>query len=334
MKVLFIGGTGNISTAVSKRAIQHNGIELSLVTRGKSPSTIHGAHAIVADMKSQHVYDVFNETHWDCVVNWIAFHEDEIKRDIALFSGKTEQYIFISSASVYQKPPRDPIITESTPICNPYWEYSQQKIACEELLQKAYREQGFPMTIVRPSLTYDTVIPLAIGGFHEYTVVDRMKKGKKVIVHGDGTSLWTVTHSDDFAKGFLGLIGNVKSIGHSFHITTDEILTWNQMYEMVGAAIGVKPHLVHIPSEFIGKFMPGTYGSLLGDKAVSAIFDNSKIKKYVPEFHATITFQEGIKQTIDWFESHPERQCIHKGTDELMDNVIALYETAFDGILQ
>jgi nucleoside-diphosphate-sugar epimerase len=178
------------------------------------------------------------------------------------------------------------------------------------------------------------VIPLAIGGFHEYTVVDRMKKGKKVIVHGDGTSLWTVTHSDDFAKGFLGLIGNVKSIGHSFHITTDEILTWNQMYEMVGDAIGVKPHLVHIPSEFIGKFMPGTYGSLLGDKAVSAIFDNSKIKKYVPTFHATISFQEGIKRTINWFESHPERQCIRKDTDELMDKMIALYETAFDGLLQ
>ncbi len=332
MNVLFIGGTGNISSAVSRLAIR-KGIDLSLVTRGKSPSTISGAKEIVADIHGEHLPDALTETHWDCVVNWIAFNEQDIQRDIDVFSGKTAQYIFISSASVYQKPLRDPIITESTPLCNPYWAYAQQKIACEERLQKAYRDTGFPITIVRPSLTYDTVIPLAIGGFREYTVIDRMKKGKKIIVHGDGTSLWTVTHSEDFAKGFVGLLGNFQAIGHAFHITADEILTWNQMYELVGEAVGVTPNLVHIPSEFIGKFLPGSYGSLLGDKAVSAIFDNAKIKRFVPEFQATIRFRDGIKRTIDWFEAYPERQLIDQDTDVLLDKIIERYESALNGAL-
>jgi nucleoside-diphosphate-sugar epimerase len=333
MKVLFIGGTGNISTSVSKRALQ-KGIDLYLLTRGKSGTIFKGATHIAADINSDNISEILKEYHWDCVVNWIAFHEQEVKRDIELFSGRTAQYIFISSASVYQKPLLDPIITESTPIANPFWEYSQNKIACEELLNRAYREQGFPMTIVRPSHTYDTVIPLSLGAFREYTVIDRMKKGKKIIVHGDGTSLWTVTHAEDFASGFTGLLGNGKAVGHAFHITSDEVFTWNHLYEMVGEVVGTKPHLVHIPSDFIEKFMPGVKGSLSGDKAVSAIFDNSKIKKYVPEFKATIPFNEGIRRTIDWFESHPEKQIINQETDTLMDRVIRLYETAFNGTLK
>jgi len=333
MKVLFIGGTGNISTAVSRLAVQ-KGINLYLLNRGKSKSNLQGVAYIEADVNRDNLSKVLQDQHWDCVVNWIAFHENDVQRDIEIFSGHTDQYIFISSASVYQKPLLDPIITESTPICNPYWEYARNKIACEERLKQVYREHGFPMTIVRPSHTYDTVIPLALGGFQEYTAVDRMKKGKKIIVHGDGTSLWTITHSEDFAKGFVGLMSNLKAIGHAFHITTDEVLTWNQLNEIVGKTVGVKPRLVHIPSEFIAKFMPEMQGSLLGDKAFSAIFDNSKIKKYVPDFKATISFKEGIRRTIDWFESHPDRQRINQATDELMDKVIELYETAFNGVLK
>lgn len=332
MRVLFIGGTGNISTAVSMLAV-HKGIDLHLLTRGKSDSHIRGATYLKADVYRDNLSEVLHGQHWDSVVNWMAFSEEDINRDIEVFAGHTDQYIFISSASVYQKPLPHPIITESTPISNPYWEYARNKIACEVRLNQALQEQGFPMTIVRPSHTYETVIPLALGGFREYTAVDRMKKGKKIIVHGDGTSLWTITHSKDFASGFVGLLGIPEAIGQTFHITTDEVLTWNQITDMVGEAVGVQPNLVHIPSEFIVKFMPETYGSLLGDKSYSAIFDNSKIKKFVPDFKATIPFCEGIGKTIEWFESQPERQRVNPETDNLMDRVISLYETAYYGTL-
>ena len=333
MKVLFIGGTGNISTAVSTLAIQQ-GIDLYLLTRGQSDRILKGATYMNADVSLDNLSKVLKGQQWDCVVNWIAFHESDVNRDIQLFEGRTGQYVFISSASVYQKPPPHPVITESTPISNPFWEYARNKIACETRLHQAHREQDFPMTIVRPSHTYDTVIPLALGGFREYTAVDRMKKGKKIIVHGDGTSLWTITHSEDFAKGFIGLLGNQPAIGQVFHITSDEVLTWNQLTEMVGDAIGIKPHLIHIPSEFIVKFIPEAYGSLMGDKSFSAVFDNSKIKQYVPDFKATIPFREGIRKTMEWFESKPERQRINSELDILMDQVIKLYESAYCGVLK
>ena len=257
------------------------------------------------------------------------------KEILNLFNGKTKQYIFISSASAYQKPCLHPVITESTPLANPYWDYSRDKIACEDLCMKLYRENDFPITIVRPSLTYDTVIPVAIGSWDDYTIVDRMIKGKPIIVHGDGSSIWTITHSEDFGRGFVGLLGHQQAIGHSFHITSDELLTWNQIYEAVGAAVNVKPNIVHISSDFICAvakkidwiWMGGDFqdGNLLGDKAVSTIFDNTKIKTFVPEFKAVIPFKQGIKRTIEWFQADKSRMVVHADHNRFMDTIIDAY---------
>jgi nucleoside-diphosphate-sugar epimerase len=325
LKVLFIGGTGNISTSASRLCI-NKGIDLYLLNRGSRKVNIEGAKTIIGNISNpKEIKSILKNYSWDVVVNWIAFTEPDIERDINLFRDNTKQYIFISSASVYQKPPSYPIITESTPLHNPYWEYSRNKIACEEKLNKAYRKDNFPITIVRPSLTYDTVIPVPIGGWTEYTVMDRIKKGQKIIVHGDGTSLWTITHAEDFAKGFVGLLGHQQAIGNAFHITSDEILTWNQIYEAVAAAVGIKPNIVHIPSDYLAKMDNNLLGSLLGDKAVSVIFDNTKIKRFVPDFAATIPFNKGIKKTIAWFEADPERMIIKKETNKLIDRLIKTY---------
>lgn len=330
MKVLFIGGTGNISTAVSRLAAAR-GMDLYLLNRGTMNIAIPGTTSIKADIARPDIASVLGDHTWDVVVNWIAFKPEDVQRDIDLFRDKTKQYIFISSASAYQKPLSHPIITESTPLLNPYWDYSRDKIACEELLNSAYRNEGFPMTIVRPSLTYETVIPTAIGGWDDYTIIDRMRKGGKVIVHGDGTSLWTITHSDDFAKGFVGLLGHKQAIGQAFHITSDEILTWNQIYEAVAEAIGVKANIVHIASDFICREaeklgQAWMWGNLHGDKAVSAIFDNSKIKTFVPDFVATIPFKVGIKRTIEWFEADPARMTVKKESNDFLDAIIRAYE--------
>jgi nucleoside-diphosphate-sugar epimerase len=326
LKVLFIGGTGNISTSVSKLCVQ-NGIDLYLLNRGTRRVEVPGAKLIRGDIsKPEQLVAILEGHKWDAVVNWIVFTENEVERDINLFKGKTKQYIFISSASAYQKPPVHPVITESTPLYNPFWEYSRNKIACEERLNRAYREDNFPITIVRPSFTYDTVLPVALGGWMEYNIINRLKKGEKISVHGDGTSLWTVTHAEDFAKGFVGLIGHQQATGHSFHITSDEILTWNQIYQAVADAVGVEPNIIHIPSDFICRVDETQTGSLLGDKALSVIFDNSKIKMFVPGFKAVIPFSQGIKRTLAWFGADPKRQVISKKTDEIMDRIIKEYE--------
>lgn len=326
MKVLFIGGTGNISTAVSRLCIER-GIDLYLLNRGKRKVKIPGTKVIKGDISDPSgLVPVLGKHSWDAVVDWIAFTQDQVERDIELFRGKTKQYVFISSASAYQKPPSYPIITESTPLCNPYWEYSRNKIECEERLNRAYCEEGFPATIVRPSFTYDTVIPLAIGGWDEYTVIDRLQRGKKIIVHGDGTSLWTITHSEDFAKGFVGLLGNMRAIGHAFQITSDEVLTWNQIYQTVADALNVEPQIVHIASDFICQCEKSMTGTLLGDKSHSAIFDNTKIKTFVPDFIATIPFREGVRNTLAWFDADPKRKVIRSETNEMMDRIIEAYE--------
>jgi nucleoside-diphosphate-sugar epimerase len=328
MKVLFIGGTGNISTAVSKLAIER-GIELYLLNRGKRASTLPGAKALVGDItKPDEIRSVLTDHTWDSVVDWIAFTENDVRRDFELFNGATKQFIFISSASAYQRPASSPFVTESTPLANPFWEYSRNKIACEERLNLYYRNEKFPITIVRPSLTYDTVIPIPVGGWMEYTTVDRIKKGKKIIVHGDGSSLWTITHADDFAKGFVGLLAHQQAIGHAFHITSDEILTWDQIHQALAEAVGCEAHIVHMASDFLGSFDENLRGSLVGDKATSVIFDNTKIKRFVPEFNAVIPFKQGIKRTIDWFEADPARMIIKKETNEWIEKVINKYESA------
>ena len=329
MKVLFIGGTGNISTAVSRLAIE-NQIDLYLLNRGNRHNFKIKAKHLQADITQlNQVNAVLNSHSWDAVVNWIGFTEDDVKKDFQLFARKTKQYIFISSASVYQKPLLHPIVTESTPLTNPYWQYSRNKIICENYLIKQYRENGFPVIIVRPSLTYETVIPVAIGGWTNYNIVDRIKKEKKIIVHGDGSSLWTITHARDFARGFLGLLGNQQAIGHAFHITSDEILTWDQIYDILADAVGKQANKIHIPSDFICRVDPALTGSLQGDKSVSAIFDNSKIKRFVPSFQAIIPFCQGIKKTILWFEERSERMHICQKTELMINNIITAYEKAF-----
>jgi nucleoside-diphosphate-sugar epimerase len=331
MKVLFIGGTGNISGACSRLAVEQ-GMDLYHLNRGKLKSAVpSGIKTIHADITNENeVKQALKGHKFDVVVNFIAFTPDDIKRDMEIFSGNTRQYIFISSASAYQKPGGHPVITESTPLANPFWDYSRNKIACEDLLNTAFRDTGFPVTIVRPSLTYETVIPVAIGSWTDYTIIDRMKKGKKVIIHGDGTSLWTITHSEDFAKGFNGLLGHQQSIGHSFHITSDEILSWDQIYEAVADAAGTELKAVHIASDFICKVADTMdwqwmRGNLHGDKARSVIFDNSKIKRFVPGFTATIPFKQGIKRTLDWFESDPSRMVIDENNNKFIDRVLEAY---------
>jgi nucleoside-diphosphate-sugar epimerase len=325
MKILFIGGTGNISGAVSRHLV-NKGIELFHVNRGTRKIDIPGVKTIQGDINNLSSVQKELQLHtWDVVVNWIAFTEQDIERDILLFKGKTKQYVFISSASVYQKPVSHPIITESTPLHNPFWEYSGNKIKCEDRLMKAYREEDFPITVVRPSLTYDTVIPVAIGGFDEYTIVDRILKNQEIIVHGDGTSLWTIMHADDFAKGFAGLLGNSQAIGHSFHITSDEILTWNQVYTILAGALNKPANMVHIPSDFICRIEKSLTGTLLGDKAESVVFDNTKIKRFVPGFQATISFAEGIRRTLAWFDANPDKKIVRKETHEMIDRIILAY---------
>lgn len=328
VKVLFVGGTGNISTSVTRECIER-GFELHILTRATRPVDIPGVRSIRADIHRAADIRALLEGHtWDSVVDWIAYTTDDIERDIDLFRGKTRQFVFISSASVYQKPPVHSVITESTPLCNPFWEYSRNKIACEERLNRAYRDDGFPITIVRPSHTYDTALPLAIGGSRDYTVIDRITKGLPLIVHGDGTSLWTVTRSEDFAKGFVGLLGHPQTIGEAFHITSDESLTWDQIYRTIAHAAGHEPRLVHIPSDFIADCEESLRGTLLGDKAYSVIFDNSKLRRIVPDFHATIPLHLGIQKTLAWFHADPARQVVRKETNEMIDRILRAYSGA------
>jgi len=325
MKVLFIGGTGNISVSVSKLAVER-GFDLYLLNRGKLNVTIDGTTTLQADItQPDQVQKALAGHEFDVVVNWIAFTEEDVQRDLDLFKGKCGQYIFIGTASSYQKPLTHPVITESTPVSNPYWTYSAKKIRCEDLLLEAYRQDGFPMTIVRPSHTYDTRIPIGVGNWASYVVPERMLQGKPIVVHGDGTSLWTLTHSEDFAKGFVGLLGNPQAVGHTFHITSDFLLTWNQIYEQIGDALGVEPNIVHVPSEFINTVAPNTGAGLIGDKMWSAIFDNSKIKRFVPDYVATIPFHLGIRRTLEWFQADEERMQVSPEDHVLFDNILDAY---------
>ena len=325
MKVLFIGGTGFISTAVSRLAVGQ-GIDLFHLNRGLRGAEVTGVQHLTADIhRPEEVRAALRDLQFDVVVDWIAYMPEDIERDLALFRGKVKQFFFISSASAYQKPPAYPFITESTPLYNPVWDYSQNKIACEERLLKAYREEGFPAVIIRPSLTYDPNFPIALGGWGCYTLADRLKKGKPIIVHGDGSSLWTVTHSEDVGRGLLGLFGNGRAVGHAFHITSDEVLTWNQIYGTIAEALGVEANVVHIASDFIVRVAPSHTGSLLGDKAWSAIFDNSKIKAFVPGYQAVIPFRDGIRRTLAWFDADEKRRRVDQAVNTEMDHILTAY---------
>jgi len=327
MKVLFIGGTGIISSACSQLAI-HSGIDLYLLNRGQSARpTPAGAKVLHGNIRErQSALAALGSLEFDAVVNWIAFTPDQIEPDLELFRSRTGQYVFISSASAYQTPAVTLPITESTVLDNPYWLYSRNKIACEERLVKAYREEKYPITIVRPSHTYDrTVLPMDGG----YTVVDRMLKSKKIIVHGDGSSLWTLTHHADFAKGFIGLLGNYRAIGEAVHITSDEWLSWNQIFDIVAGAFGATAQIMHVPSDLLAAYDPAWGGGLLGDKTHSLIFDNSKIKRLVPSFAATIPFSRGIEEVAAWYKADSARQKVSEKFDQLCDRIISAYEPAW-----
>jgi nucleoside-diphosphate-sugar epimerase len=326
MKVLFIGGTGVISSACSELAIQQ-GIELYLLNRGLSMRPMaKGAIHLRADLRQpDSVISVLADHTFDAVVQWMAFVPEQVRSDVKLFRERSKQYIFISSASAYQKPPSTLPITESTPLVNPFWQYSRDKAACEELLRQANLEDGFPFTIVRPSHTYDRTLLPFHGGF---TSVKRMRAGKPVVVHGDGTSLWTMTHHRDFAVGLVGLLGNPKAMGETYHITSDESLSWNQIYGLVGQAAGVEPQLVHVPSELIARYDPDWGASMLGDKAHSMVFDNRKIRSAVSQFQPQIPFSQGAQEIIAWYDEDPARQVVDKHNDRVQDLLIEAMKRA------
>lgn len=331
MRALFIGGTGNISTAVTE-LLARNGWELYLLNRGsrndKLPDNVRWIKGDINDEAG--VAELTAGMSFDVVADFIAFTVGHVERDYRLFNGKTKQYIFISSASAYQKPPLSYPVTESTPLVNPYWQYSRDKISCEEYLMKQHRENGFPVTIVRPSHTYgDMYLPL-----DNWQVAKRMLEGKKVIIHGDGTTLWTLTHNTDFAKGFVGLMGNVHAIGDAFHITSDERLTWNQIYEIVADALGVELKAVHVSSEFLAACSQSDHlGSLIGDKANNGMYDNTKLKRLVPEYVATTRFDQGVHKTVANILSDPRLQNEDPEYDKWCDRVIDAMDKALEAVL-
>ena len=327
MRILFLGGTGIISTACARLAIAR-GLDLTLLTRGQRPP-IAGARQIAADINHPaEARRALGSQTWDVVVDFISFAPADIEARLALFRGQVRQFIFISSASAYQKPVTHYLVTESTPLANPFWDYSRNKIACEERLMRALRDEAFPVTIVRPSFTYgETVIPLPMNSWPlPYTAIDRLRRGAPVIIPGDGTSLWNLTHNSDFAQALLGLLGHQAAIGHPFHITGDEVLNWNQIHDVAEAAGVDHPKFIHIASDFITACLPGEEGGLQGDKSNSVVCDNSKIKRYVPDYVATVRFRDGIKHSLAWYDADPARRVIDHAANASYDRLIAAYE--------
>lgn len=324
LRVLFIGGTGVISSACSRLAVEH-GIDLSVLNRGSThrrplPQQATVLHGDIRDPES--AARALGDRQFDAVVDWVAFTPAQVRADIDLLRGRAGQYVFISSASAYQTPPARLPVVESTPLRNPFWQYSRDKIACEDLLVAAYRDEGFPATIVRPSHTYDqTVIPFDGG----WTALARMRQGRPVVVPGDGTSLWTLTHHADFARGFVPLLGHPRTIGEAFHITSDDVLTWNQIAGALAAAAGVSADIVHVPSDAIAAADPGWGAGLLGDKAHSMVFDNSKLRSVVPDYLATIPFEQGAREIVAWYDEDPSRQQVDGRIDAVMDKLVAAY---------
>ena len=331
MKALFIGGTGTISAAIVRRLVNELNWEVWLLNRGNRPEAVPaGAKSLVCDIGDEAaVLENLGDATFDCVCEFIGFTKDQVERDWRLFKGRTRQYIYISSASAYHKPVACHRITEGTALANPYWEYSRNKIACEDFLMEKCRTEGFPVTIIRPSHTYDDrKVPVGVhGDIGSWQVLRRMLDGKPVIIQGDGTSLWTLTHNTDFAKGFIGLMGNPHALGNAFHITSDEVLTWNQIYQALADALGVPLKAYHVASEFLDAVGPYDYaGGLLGDKANTVLFDNAKLKRAVPGFQATVRYEQGIRQTVANILTHPELQVPDPAFDAWCDRVIAALE--------
>jgi len=320
-QILFIGGSGVISSACSRLAVQR-GIELTVLNRGTStarplPEQATVLHADIRDPAA--TKDALGGREFDAVVDWVAFTPEHVQADLDLFRGRTGQYVFISSASAYQTPPARMPVVESTPLRNPFWQYSRDKIACEDLLVAAYRDEGFPATIVRPSHTYDKTLVPFDGG---WTVLARMRRGAEIVVHGDGTALWTLTHHEDFARGFVPLLGHPRAVGDVFHITSDDVLTWNQIAHTLAAAAGVEARIVHVPSDAIAAADAEWGAGLLGDKAHSMVFDNAKLRSIVPGFVATIPFEQGAREIVAWHDGDPARKQVDTALDAVMDQLV------------
>jgi nucleoside-diphosphate-sugar epimerase len=326
LRVLFIGGTGNISLAVT-RLLAEQGCDLTVLSRGQVSAALpDGVRQIRADVRDQSsVAHALRGRRFDVVVDWVAYVPSHVETDIALFGDSISQYVFISSATVYRKPsPCFPLVEEA-PLGNDNWPYARGKIACEERLRRESDGDGFPITIVRPSHTYgETRIPTALEG-EDYTVVDRLVRGKKAIVPGDGNALWTMTHNTDFARAFVGVLGNTGAVGECIHITSDEVLTWNQITEGIANAAGLEPAIVHIPSDFIDAIDPELGVTLLDDKAHSLVFDNSKIKRLVPDYKAAVPFAEGVARSLEWFNADPARRVVNESRNALLDRITAAY---------
>jgi nucleoside-diphosphate-sugar epimerase len=323
LRILVIGGTGIISSAVTRLAVER-GHDVTVLNRGSSATRpLPEGEVVQADVRDPaSVREALGRREFDSVVDWVAFTPEHVRTDLELFRDRTGQYVFISSASAYQTPPERLPVTESTPLRNPFWQYSRDKIACEDLLVGAYRETGFPVTVVRPSHTYDrTSVPLDGG----WTAVERMRQGREIVVHGDGTSLWTLTHHEDFARGFVPLLGDPRALGEAFHITSDDVLTWNQVVRALGAAAGVEPRIVHVPSDAIAAADPDWGAGLLGDKAHSMVFDTTKLRRVVPEFTTTIRFEQGAREIVAWHDADPARRTVDARLDAVMDDLVARF---------
>ena len=334
MRILMIGGTGTISSAIT-RQLAESEHELWLLNRGNRqnevPENVKQLHVDIND--EAEVLRLIGDTQFDAVCEFIGFVPEQVERDHRLFAGRTRQYVYISSASAYNKPARHHVITEGTTLANPHWEYSRNKIACEELLMKYYREEGFPVTIVRPSHTYcEKSVPLGLHGTKgSWQVLKRMLEGKPVLIHGDGSSLWTMTFNTDFARGFIGLLGNPHAIGEAFQIMSDESLTWTQIYSVVAQCLGTTLKPYYVSSAFLAEIAPKEYdveGNLIGDKAASVVFDCSKLKRVVPGFQATVRFEEGVRRCIQYILNHPECQQLDPEFDAWCDKVIEVMEEA------
>jgi nucleoside-diphosphate-sugar epimerase len=332
MRVLFLGGTGNISTACVDHALAR-GHHVGILTRGHRPPP-EGVEAIVGDRDDAATLERAARNRWDAVVDVLAYAPEQVERALQAFAARTGQYVFIGTAAAYDKVNGRPPITEDAPLANPFWEYARLKIACEERVRCAHRERRLSVTIVRPSYTYGpTWIPSGFGG-QDYTVVDRMRRGLPVVCHGDGTALWVMTHASDFALGLVGLLGHPGAIGEAFHITSDEVLSWDAIYATIAGAAGAEARLVHVPSALIAALVPDKGGSLLGDKAQSTFFDNTKIRGLVPEFQPKVTFAAGIAQSIAWFDAAVDRRVVDPAANESIERVLAAWGRAWEGLPQ
>jgi nucleoside-diphosphate-sugar epimerase len=330
MRILFLGGTGNISTACVQHAIAR-GHHVGILTRGHRPAP-SGVEAILGDRDDPASLRGAAGGRWDAVVDFLAYTPPQVETALEAFAGRTGQYVFIGTAAAYDKIAARLPITEDAPLANPFWEYARLKIAGEERIRSARLEKHLPVTIVRPSYTYGpTWIPSGFGG-QDYTVVDRMRRGRPVVCHGDGTALWVMTHASDFAVGLVGLLGHPAALGEAFHVTSDEVLTWDVLYETIARAAGVEARLVHVPSALVAALVPDKGASLLGDKAQSTFFDNAKVRRLVPEFRAKVSFAEGVARSIAWFDADPARRVVSAAANDNIERVLAAWGRAWEGL--